>query len=80
VTRNGGNGQPNFLARSRTVALLRLNATEARASDALERRDPSGARHLRTSIAASTDAFQWPKIMAPSVKMAVAISFEFIGL
>jgi hypothetical protein len=32
------------------------------------------------SIAALTDAFQWPKIMAPIVKMAVAIEIRIAAL
>jgi len=46
----------------------------------LEPRDPSGVRRLQVSIAATTDAFQWPKIMAPSVKTAVPIAIKIAAL
>jgi hypothetical protein len=55
-------------------------ATCSRASLACLRNDPSGARRLQVSIAALTDAFQWPKIMAPIVKMAVAIEIRIAAL
>jgi hypothetical protein len=66
----GGNGQPNFRARSRIVCWPRLKAPQARTSDAPSATSAFTAHHLRGVI---SDAYQRPKIIAPIVKTAALI-------